>query len=61
MYKIIIKKGCDRINTKVGEEYVAEKYRFDPYGKVYLPEIDCFEYIGNIEFKTLEDSIKFYE
>jgi hypothetical protein len=60
-YKIKIKKGCDRIGTKIGEEYVAEKYKFDPYGKLYLPKIDCFEYVGNIEFVTLEDRASFYK
>ena len=60
-YRVRIKKSCDRIGTKIGEEYVAEKYKFDPYGKVYLPEIDCFEYVSNIEFVTLEDKTSFYK
>ena len=60
-YRIKIKKGCDRIGTKKGEEYAVEKSKHDPYGKVYIPEIDCFEYVYNIEFLSLDDKISFYK
>lgn len=61
MFKVIIKKPCDRIGTKVGEEYTAEKYRYDTYGKVFLKENGCFEYVYNLQFKTLQDKINFYK
>lgn len=61
MFKVIIKKSSEEINTKVGEEYTAEKYRYNPYGKVFLKEKGSFEYVYNLEFKTLQDKINFYK
>jgi len=61
MVQVIIKKSCDRIGTKKGEEYTAEKYQYNPYGKVFLKEKGSFEYVYNLEFKTLQDKINFYK
>lgn len=59
--EVIIKNGCDRIGTKTGEVYTGEKYQYDPFGKVFLKEIDSFEYVCNIEFLSLEDKLNFYK
>lgn len=59
--KIKIKNACDRIKTKVGEIYTAEKYEYDPFGKVFLKEIGSFEYIHNVEFISINDKLKFYK
>jgi len=59
--QVKIKKGCDRIGTKKGEVYEAEKYKYDPFGKVFLKEINSFEYIHNIDFLSLEDKLIFYK
>ena len=60
-YRVKIKKECDRIGTKVGEEYTGQKYEYDRYGKLYLVELDCFEYVYNLEFLSIEDKISFYK
>ena len=68
MFKVIIKKACDRIGTEVGEEYTEEKYQYDPYGKVFLKEkekelsenfviIDGFKYY--YEYKKARHKIDF--
>lgn len=55
------KKDCELTGVKKGEEYTAERYRFNPYGKVYLKEKGCFEYVYNLEFKTLSEKLNFYK
>lgn len=61
LFKMRVVKGCDRIGTKSGEEHVCTKYLFDPHRKVYIPELDCFEYLHNLEFLTVEDKVAFYK
>jgi len=61
MFSIKIKKSCDRIGTKKGEVYMADKYKYDPYCKVFLPQLNCFEYVSNIEFISIKDKLEFYQ
>lgn len=60
MWKVKIKKDCQKTRTVKGETYTAERYMYDPYGKVFLKEKGCFEYVYNLTFLNFNDKFNFY-
>lgn len=61
MWKVKIKKDCTSTGVILGDVYTAERYIYDPFGKVYLKEKDCFEYVYNLEFIDSNDRLNFYK